>query len=162
MSSSSGVAGAEPGGAGASDDKAQQRDRPAPGGDGRSVEFVDAIVCGGGPAGLLAAVMVAQTFPGRKVGVFDRLSPPSSPDDGAVWDDVAKFYLIGIGGRGQAALKRFGVWDEVLKRSVPVLGRKGAYDRKEGGKRARATRRNVFSEPGPIFFQIGNPTRRKG
>lgn len=90
------------------------------------IKCVDVAICGGGPAGLLSAIMMAERFPLRKTFVFDRLQRPPSPDDSAVWDDVAKFYLIGIGGRGQNALKRFGVWDEVVKRGVPILGRKGA------------------------------------
>jgi kynurenine 3-monooxygenase len=90
------------------------------------IKCLDIAICGGGPAGLLSAIMMAQRFPLRKTVVFDRLSRPPSPDDNAFWDDVARFYLIGIGGRGQNALKRFGVWDEVAKRGVPILGRKGA------------------------------------
>jgi hypothetical protein len=87
-------------------------------GDRCRAEFVDTVICGAGPAGLLAAIMMAQKFPNNRIRVYDRLSPPSSPDDSTVWDDVAKFYLIGIGGRGQAALKKFGVWDDVLKRGA--------------------------------------------
>jgi hypothetical protein len=93
---------------------------------GSPIKCLDVAICGGGPAGLLSAIMMAQRLPLRKTVVFDRLSRPPSPDDNAVWADVGKFYLIGIGGRGQNALKRFGVWDEVAKRGVPILGRKGA------------------------------------
>lgn len=35
--------------------------------------------------------------------MFDRLGPPPSPTDEAVWSDVARFYLLGLGGRGQRA-----------------------------------------------------------
>jgi len=98
---------------------------------------VDAVVVGAGPAGLLSAVMLARKYPTRRVLVYDRLPGPppfsSNPDDGdggdGAWtardDDVARYYLIGLGGRGQSALRQFGLWDGVvLPRCVPVLGRK--------------------------------------
>jgi hypothetical protein len=55
--------------------------------------------------------------------VFDRLGPPPSPTDEAVWSDVARFYLLGLGGRGQRALNEFGVWKEVEDVSTAVVGR---------------------------------------
>ena len=102
-------------------------------GANETVYQTDAVVCGGGPAGLLSAIMLAQQttqfnnkvqyrFP--KIQLFDRLSPPPRPDDKAVWSDVAKFYLIGLGGRGQAALAKFGVWEAVKRRCVVVVGRR--------------------------------------
>jgi hypothetical protein len=91
--------------------------------------LVDAAICGGGPAGLLTAIMLAQQKNGdgrlrfSKIHVYDRLSAPPRPDDETVWNQVARFYLIGLGGRGQAALKQFGVWDDVMERCTAVLGR---------------------------------------
>jgi 2-polyprenyl-6-methoxyphenol hydroxylase-like FAD-dependent oxidoreductase len=84
--------------------------------------LLDAVVCGGGPAGLLSAIMLARTFDYR-VKVYERLPAPPSPTDESVWGDVAKFYLIGLGERGQAALKEFGVWDDVEACCTAVPGR---------------------------------------
>lgn len=55
--------------------------------------------------------------------MFDRLGPPPSPTDEAVWSDVARFYLLGLGGRGQRALNKFGVWKEVEDVCTAVVGR---------------------------------------
>lgn len=88
-------------------------------------EIADAVVVGAGPAGLLAAVMLAQKLPsgsgegreGGKIRVFDRRPfPPPSPSDESVWRDAARFYLLGLGHRGQKALGAFGAWDGVVKR----------------------------------------------
>ncbi|KAL3766263.1 hypothetical protein ACHAW5_008209 [Stephanodiscus triporus] len=66
--------------------------------------------------------MLARAFRYR-VRVYERLPPPPSPDDASVWRDVAKFYLIGLGERGQAALREFGAWDDVAYRCTAVPGR---------------------------------------
>jgi 2-polyprenyl-6-methoxyphenol hydroxylase-like FAD-dependent oxidoreductase len=87
-------------------------------------QMTDTIVCGAGPAGLLTAIMLAQKFPDKKVSVYDRLGAPPSPTDDAVWSDVAKFYLIGLGARGQRALAEFGVWDAVERVCTSVVGRR--------------------------------------
>jgi kynurenine 3-monooxygenase len=87
-------------------------------------ESSDAVIVGAGPAGLLSAIMYAQKYPDQKVQVFDRLNPPPSPTDSNIWSDVAKFYLIGLSARGQSALAKYGVWNEVKDVCTEVVGRK--------------------------------------
>ena len=84
---------------------------------------IDTVIVGAGPAGLLTGIMLAQKFPSQKVQIYDRLSAPPSPTDESVWSDVAKFYLIGLGSRGQDALRKYGVWGDVEKVCTTVLGR---------------------------------------
>jgi len=90
----------------------------------RKISSANVVICGGGPAGLLTSIMLAQKFPNRKIKLYDRLPAPYSPTDSTVWNDFAKFYLIGLGGRGQKALGKFGVWEKVEAVSTAVVGRK--------------------------------------
>jgi len=82
-------------------------------------------IIGAGPAGLATAIMLARLGTAN-IHVYERLPPPAATDDAAAWSDTAKFYLIGLGGRGQKALRELGggAWERVERRCVTVLGRK--------------------------------------
>jgi len=58
------------------------------------------------------------------IHVYERLPAPASSDDVSVWSDTAKFYLIGLGGRGQKALQELDAWERVEQCCTYVLGRK--------------------------------------
>ena len=81
----------------------------------------DALICGGGPAGLLSAICLAQKFPSFKIHLYDKNPSPNDYDSGS--GDFSKNYLIGLGGRGITALEAFGVWEDVKKNSIIVPGR---------------------------------------
>ena len=80
-------------------------------------------IIGGGPAGLATAVMLARRGL-TDIHVYERLPAPASSDDVSVWSDTAKFYLIGLGGRGQKALQELDAWERVEECCTYVLGRK--------------------------------------
>ena len=56
----------------------------------------------------------------QDIHVYERLPAPAASDDSSVWGDTARFYLIGLGGRGQKALQELGAWEPVTRRSVVV------------------------------------------
>jgi kynurenine 3-monooxygenase len=120
-----------------------------------SRESTDTIICGAGPAGLLSAIMLAQKFPEKKVSVFDRLAAPPSPTDDEVWSDLAKFYLIGLGARGQNALAQFGVWEEVETVCTSVVGRRDWSPESEEGVERIFTDRPVTTQVLPRDKLVG-------
>ncbi|CAE7404005.1 BNA4 [Symbiodinium natans] len=94
--------------------------RAAQGSEGAAATSV--AVVGAGPVGLLTALALARRgF--RKVRVLDRLPEPPAPD-ASVWGDPDRSYNLGIGGRGQRALIKFGAFDRVDRWSKTVVGRK--------------------------------------
>ncbi|KAL3905291.1 MAG: hypothetical protein SGARI_004535, partial [Bacillariaceae sp.] len=91
-------------------------------------ETVDVLICGGGPTGLLSAVMMAQQFPNFQIHLADEQPlPPPSPDDPEAWSstNLDRYYLLGLGGRGITSLQHFGMWEaSILPYCVAVPGRK--------------------------------------
>ena len=80
-------------------------------------------VIGAGPAGLATSIMMARRG-WKQIHVYERLDAPPRSDDASVWSDTARFYLIGLGGRGQKALQELGAWERVEACCTYVIGRK--------------------------------------
>lgn len=91
----------------------------------------------------------------KKISVFDRLGPPPSPTDESVWSNVAKFYLIGLGARGQRSLAKFGVWDEVEAVCTSVVGRRDWSPEDEEGIERIFTDRPVTTQVLPRDKLVG-------
>lgn len=83
----------------------------------------EAVVVGGGPVGLLTAMMLVQRG-WERVQVIDRLAPPPPPELADAWGTADRSYNLGISWRGQRALKRYGALDRVIRWSAPYNGRK--------------------------------------
>jgi hypothetical protein len=72
----------------------------------------ESVIVGGGPAGLLSAIMMAQRLQSstttssstKSIVVYDRLPPPPPADDPIYAAESSKYYLLGLGHRGQKAL----------------------------------------------------------
>ena len=95
-----------------------------PPGDWRTAEGpASSVIVGGGPAGMATAIMFAKRG-WRNIVVVDRLSAPPDPGDAAIWGDTARFYLVGLGARGQRSLAALGAWDDVERYCAAVVGRK--------------------------------------
>eukprot|EP00439_Symbiodinium_sp_Y106_P025256 s5821_g3.t1 len=93
--------------------------RAAEGQEAAAEQGLSVAVVGAGPVGLLTALALARRgF--RKVRVLDRLPEPPSPD-AAVWGDPDRSYNLGIGGRGQRALAKFGALERVDRWSQTEL-----------------------------------------
>lgn len=105
------------------------------------------VIVGAGPTGLATSIMLARRG-WTDIHVYDRLGPPPEPDDDQIWSDTARFYLVGLGGRGQRALAAIDAWEEVRKYTNTVTGRKDwspESDPKEGVER-RFTDRKYLTE----------------
>ncbi|KAH8052091.1 oxidosqualene cyclase [Aureococcus anophagefferens] len=93
-----------------------------PPGDWRTAEGpASSVIVGGGPAGMATAIMFAKRG-WRNVVVVDRLgaADPATRRSGA----TARFYLVGLGARGQRSLAALGAWDDVERYCAAVVGRK--------------------------------------
>eukprot|EP00929_Paragymnodinium_shiwhaense_P005985 TRINITY_DN10877_c0_g1_i1.p1 TRINITY_DN10877_c0_g1~~TRINITY_DN10877_c0_g1_i1.p1 ORF type:complete len:488 (-),score=121.50 TRINITY_DN10877_c0_g1_i1:124-1506(-) len=96
--------------------------RGGEGADQSAKDNVNVAVVGAGPVGLFVALALCKRgF--RKIRVFDRLPKPPAPDADD-WGDCERSYNLGIGGRGQRALKRFGAFERVDRWCRTVVGRR--------------------------------------
>lgn len=86
----------------------------------------------------------------NNVHVYERLSAPAGSDDASVWSDTAKFYLIGLGGRGQKALQELDTWERVQRCCTTVLGRK---DWAPGAKEDEGVER-IFGDDRPYKTKV--------
>ena len=80
-----------------------------------------AAIIGGGPAGLLSAIMLAQRG-WERISVYDSRTEPPKPDD-ALWGAGERSYQLGLNGRGQTALRKLGALATVEAFSASVNGR---------------------------------------
>ena len=80
----------------------------------------ETLIAGGGPAGLLTAIAFAKRG-WTNIRVVDRLREPYDPGDELIWSDAARFYLVGLGLRGQAALTELGA--RVRRYAKPTFAR---------------------------------------
>ena len=80
-----------------------------------------AAIIGGGPAGLLSAIMLAQRG-WERISVYDSRTEPPKPDD-ALWGTGERSYQLGLNGRGQTALRKLGALETVEAFSASVNGR---------------------------------------
>lgn len=83
------------------------------------------IIIGGGPSGLLSAVMLARKGY-NSIKVYEKL-PQTPGSDSKIWSDFTtssdRLYLIGINGRGQKALGDYNILNRIQKYTSSVLGR---------------------------------------
>ena len=87
---------------------------------------VDAIVCGGGPAGLLCSIMLAQTFPQWKnIIVYDKQQqqPPPNSTTSTTNFSTNSDYNVALFERGIKALQNYHVWENVVRNvTCKVIG----------------------------------------
>ncbi|CAE8632368.1 unnamed protein product [Polarella glacialis] len=108
------------------------------------IRCLQVAVVGAGPVGLLAAIALARRGY-KRIRVFDRLAKPPAPDNTAAWGDPDRSYNLGIGGRGQRALTRFGAMERVDQWSKTVVGRKD-WSGKEGPPKVTINTRRYLTK----------------
>mmetsp|Transcript_20579 Transcript_20579/g.46211 ORF Transcript_20579/g.46211 Transcript_20579/m.46211 type:complete len:556 (+) Transcript_20579:66-1733(+) len=81
-----------------------------------------AAVVGGGPAGMLSAIMLAKRGY-KRIDVFDEQPKPPLSSDSDAWRPGERSYQLGLNGRGQKALREHGCLDRIQGMSACVNGR---------------------------------------
>ena len=96
-----------------------------------------ACIVGGGPAGLLSAIMLARRG-WEQIEVLDVLAPPPKPDD-PTWAVGERSYQLGLNGRGQNSLAFFDCLDAVDPYAAFARGRL-SFVKVEGDKSSQKVR----------------------
>ena len=136
--------------------RAAAEPRAAPEGWSTAAGPASTLIAGGGPCGLLTALALAERG-WSGIRVVDRLAEPYDPADALLWSDAARFYLVGLGLRGQTALAALGAWDAVERYCAAVVGRKDWAP----GARADEGVERVFTDR-PVATQVIARDRLQG
>lgn len=87
------------------------------------INSADALVVGAGPAGLAAAIMLAQEGLFKRIRVVDDRDPVAPPEDKVYSTYPERSYNLGVSGRGQKLLDEIGVLGDVKRWSAENNGR---------------------------------------
>lgn len=77
---------------------------------------------GGGPTGLFTALMLARRGY-QNITVYDRLPRPDDPSS-PTWGNPYRSYNLGLGARGQIALRAADAWESIEPFCAQAIGRK--------------------------------------
>ena len=111
-----------------------------------------AAIVGGGPAGLLSAVMLARRG-WSKIDVYDALPAPPAAND-PTWATGERSYQLGLNGRGQNSLAFFDCLDAVDPYAASAQGRLSFS--KADAKQKAPTATPAAASPTTISAEVGS------